>query len=85
MTPERMAELCRAVLSDTAGAITNVTLITPKGQKMPPKFPRGQLLCEIERNGRKCHVRSYDAARVLAWLEMTGLINKETQHEHPDR
>lgn len=42
-----------------------MTLVTPKGFKPPPKFPRGELLC-VNSDGER--VRSYSASRVLKWL-----------------
>lgn len=35
----------------------------------PPKFPRGELLTEIE----GCNVYSFDPVKVLAWLVANGL------------
>jgi hypothetical protein len=67
MTPEEMA-------ADAAGALaagTNVTLVLRKGQKMPQKFPRGELLCE-NFDGSRCY--SYSPLKVLAWLNRTGLV-----------
>jgi hypothetical protein len=68
MTPEQMA-------IEAAGALragTNVTFMHQKGLKMPPKFPRGELLCE-NHDGTRCY--SYSPARVLAWLHGNGLVN----------
>ena len=67
MTPEAMA-------ADAAGALaagTNMTLVRSKGQKMPPKFPRGELLCE-NFDGSRCY--SYSPLKVLAWLSAMGLV-----------
>lgn len=67
MTPEAMA-------ADAAGALaagTRMTLVRRCGVKMPPKFPRGELLCE-NHDGTKCY--SYDPLRVLAWLSAMGLV-----------
>ena len=67
MTPEAMA-------ADAAGALaagTNMTLVRRKGQKMPPKFPRGELLCE-NFDGSRCY--SYSPLKVLAWLSAMGLV-----------
>ncbi len=67
MTPEAMA-------ADAAGALaagTNMTLVRRKGQKMPPKFPRGELLCE-NFDGSRCY--SYSPLKVLAWLNAMGLV-----------
>ena len=48
-----------------------MTLVRRCGVKMPPKFPRGELLCE-NHDGTKCY--SYDPLRVLAWLSAMGLV-----------
>jgi hypothetical protein len=67
VTPEIMA-------ADAAGALaagTNMTLVRRRGQKMPPKFPRGELLCE-NFDGSRCY--SYNPLRVLAWLSAMGLV-----------
>jgi hypothetical protein len=48
-----------------------MTLVRKKGQKMPPKFPRGELLCE-NFDGTRCF--SYNPLKVLAWLSETGLV-----------
>ena len=48
-----------------------MTLVRRCGVKMPPKFPRGELLCE-NHDGTKCY--SYDTLRVLAWLSAMGLV-----------
>jgi hypothetical protein len=66
-TPEAMA-------ADAAGALaagTNMTLVRRKGQKMPPKFPRGELLSE-NFDGSRCY--SYSPLKVLAWLSAMGLV-----------
>lgn len=67
MTPEQMAS--EAALALTAGQ--NMTLVRKRGMKMPPKFPRGTLLCE-NHDGTNCY--SYDPLRILAWLSATGLV-----------
>ena len=67
MTPEQMAK-------DAAEAIkagTHMTLVFQQGAKRPPKFPRGELLCE-NTGGR--NVYSFDPLRVLAWLAANKLI-----------
>lgn len=67
MTPEQIA-------IDAAEAIqagTKMTLVRRRGTKMPPKFPRGELLGESH-DGR--NVYSYDPMRVMAWLSATGLV-----------
>jgi hypothetical protein len=49
MSPAEMEKLCRDSLAgarefDIPEAKANITLVTPKGWKAPPKFPRGYLL-----------------------------------------
>ncbi len=41
-------------------------LVLPKGMKMPPKFPRGEILCE---NSDGDTVKRFSAERVLKWLD----------------
>lgn len=48
---------------------TNITLVRRKGAKMPPKFPRGELLCE-NFDGSKCY--SYDPRKIMTWLKSNG-------------
>lgn len=67
MTPAEMAKEAAEALQ----AGTRLTLVRPKGMKMPPKFPRGELLCE-NHNGSRAY--SYDPLRVLAWLAASGLV-----------
>ena len=74
MTPESMAAACAAALSDGTGARTGVTFVLPKGWKRPPKFPRGELLSEIERGGQVLRAYSFNPLRVLAWLGANGLV-----------
>jgi hypothetical protein len=67
MTPEAMA-------ADAAGALaagTNMTLVRQRGVKMPPKFPRGELLCE---NFDGTRAYSYDPMKVMAWLSAMALV-----------
>lgn len=47
-----------------------MTLIGPKGARMPSGFPSGDLLCEHLDGSR---VYSYDPYKVLAWLAVNGL------------
>lgn len=72
MTPAEMET--SAVKALQAG--TNITLVLPQGHKMPPKFPRGELLCESN-NGSRCY--SYDPVRILAWLSGSGLVTDHTR------
>ncbi len=71
MTPEQMA-------IDAAGAMqagTNMTLVLPRGSKLPPKFPRGELLCV---NSERDRVYSFDPVKVLAWLAANELVKVQT-------
>lgn len=70
MTPTEMERLCSDSL---AGAKefgipeekANITLVTPKGWKAPPRFPRGYLLQVKDNGDRLWH---FPTRRVLAWL-----------------
>jgi hypothetical protein len=66
MTPKQMADA--ATQAKQHGV--NVTLVLPRPFKRPPKFPRGELLCQHE----KSNVYSFDPAKILAWLETNKLI-----------
>lgn len=68
MTPDGMA---RDALGALAGG-TNMTLVRRRGQKMPQKFPRGELLCENHDGSR---VYSYSPLKVLTWLKAAGLVD----------
>jgi len=76
MTPEALAAYAAGALA----AGTNMTLVRRKGQKMPPKFPRGELLCE-NFDGARCY--SYSPLKVLAWLSAMGLV-KVTATQAPN-
>ena len=67
MNPQEM-------LADATGAIaqgTHMVLTLPKGAKRPPKFPRGELLCE---NFEGSRTYRFDPLRVVAWLVTQGLV-----------
>ena len=78
MTPEAMA----AEAVNAINASQRMTLVRQKGMKMPPKFPRGELLCE-NHNGSRCY--SYDPIRVLAWLAANGLVKVEAAQGNKGR
>lgn len=48
-----------------------ITVVTPKGWKAPPKFPRGELL-QVKEDGAR--VRSLPAMNVLAYLAAHGWV-----------
>lgn len=70
MSPTEIREACNDILESYRSfgwpeAKANITLVTPKGFKPPPKFPRGYLL-QVKDDGRR--IWHYPATRVLAWL-----------------
>ena len=67
MTPNEMAKAAAEALQGG----TRMTLVRMRGVKMPPKFPRGELLCE-NFDGRNAY--SYDPIKVLAWLAANKLV-----------
>lgn len=80
MTPEQMAK-------DAAEAVqtgTHMTLVLPRGFKRPPKFPRGELLCQ-NHDGR--NVYRFDPIKILAWLAGNGLVKivARTTHTESDK
>jgi hypothetical protein len=67
MTPGELA-------NDTIAAIqagTRMSLVRRPKSKLPPGFPRGELMCE---NFDGTRVYSFDPLRVLKWLHKTGLL-----------
>jgi len=57
----------------------SILVVTPKGWKAPPKFPRGQIVQWKEDGSR---VRYLPAMKVLAWLAAQDLVkiaSKETK------
>jgi hypothetical protein len=69
VTPEELRAGARAVM---AAECERMTLVIPRGWKRPPKFPRGELLCE---NSDGENVYSFDPRRILAWVD--GVIERE--------
>jgi len=67
MSPKDMALAAADAINDG----TRMTMVFRKGYKRPPKFPRGELLCE-NADGR--NVYSFDPLSVMAWLIANGLI-----------
>lgn len=71
MTPADMKNACHEMLAGCRQLgfpekQANLTLVTPKGWKAPPKFPRGYLL-QVKENGDR--VWHFPALRVLAWVD----------------
>lgn len=69
MTPQEMTLLCVAALNEAPPA-TGIPIVMKKGWKRPPKFPRGELLCETER-GR---VYRINPMKLLSWLATNGFV-----------
>lgn len=67
MKPEEMA----AEAIDALKEGTLMTLVLPKCFKRPPKFPRGELICENIGGDR---VYRFDPMRLLAWLAANGFV-----------
>ena len=67
MTPQQMATEALAAMQ----AGTRMTLVRVRGTRPPPKFPRGELMCE-NFDGR--NVYSYDPAKVISWLNAHRLV-----------
>lgn len=78
MTPLEMAGAAAAALAEPG--TLGVTLTIPKGG-MPKTFPRGELLNEMERNGRVERTYSFNPEKVLAWMIHNGLIEMERTNE----
>ncbi len=70
MTPKEMEALCLKIM---ASGYPSVTLSTAKGLKMPPGFPRGDLLSETMQYTN----RSYKPEKVLRWLRDNLLIESK--------
>ena len=64
-----MEAACLAAM-EQPGMMLGVTLTTPRGQKMPLGFPRGELLSE----NQNWVTRSYKPQAVLRWLRENLLI-----------
>lgn len=79
MKPELLAQQCAASINTWTQVgedpqHARVTLVIPKGWKPPRKFPRRELLSEI--NGQRIY--SVSAMNLLAWLAGNGLVKVET-------
>jgi hypothetical protein len=55
-----------------------VVLTIPKG-KMVKGFPRGELLNEMERNGRVERTYSFDPMKIIEWLVLNELVVMEIE------
>lgn len=69
-----LVDLRRQAEDAASDGAERMPLVTPKGFKPPPKFPRGELLCE---NVDGSNVRGYPTARVLKWLDWADKIVAE--------
>jgi hypothetical protein len=71
MTPAEMKDACNASLAGARElgleeSKASVTLVLPKGFKVPPRFPRGYLLQVKDDGSRLC---SFPAKKLLVWVE----------------
>lgn len=74
MSPAEMKAACDTVIAsyksmDLPIEKAQITLVTPKGFKNPPKFPRGCLL-QVKEDGRR--IWHFNAIRILAWIKSVG-------------
>ena len=70
MNPQELAQQCAdninsSVVLGLDAKNTTILIITPKGWKAPPRFPRGRIVRWKEDGSR---VRYLPAMRTLAWL-----------------
>lgn len=79
MRPQELANTCAERASwytlngfDPKEAV--VLVVTPKGWKPPPRWPRGRILC---RNDDGSRIRYLPALTTLAWLVGHGLAKAE--------
>jgi len=80
MTPTQMQIACDDVIASYKSMglphdKANITIVTPKRWKAPPKFPRGYLLQVKEDGSRISH---YPATRVLTWLSSNNMADTTT-------
>lgn len=78
MTPLKMAESAANALAEP-GSLGLV--LTIKKGKMPPGFPRGELLNEMNRNGVIERTYSFQPMKVLRWLVKNGLVEMVIKDE----
>ena len=72
MKPLEMAADAARALADGSGLILTI----PKGA-LPHRFPRGELLNEMRRNGRVERTYRFDPSKVIAWLVGNGLVKMD--------
>lgn len=77
MNPADLAKQCvDSINGYTVGGMpmeaAHITLVTPKGWKRPPKFPRGELLMVHPETENR--VWSFKAVNILAWLTANGFV-----------
>jgi hypothetical protein len=81
MSPAAMAQQCADNINSRAAIGLSaedaaILVVTPKGWKAPPKFPRGEIVQWKEDGSR---VRYLPALRTLAWLSANFDIKVETK------
>lgn len=78
MNALQMAECAANALAEPG---TLGLVLTIKKGKMPPGFPRGELLNEMERNGAIERTYSFPPMKVLRWLVKNGLVEMAIKDE----
>ena len=73
MSPEQLYK--DAQEAKKQGSHCGMSLVFSKGNKHPPGFPRGELLCETERG----KLYSFSPDKVIRWLEKNGLIEPNAE------
>lgn len=81
MTPVALVERCVESINALAALKmpmkdAHIAIVTPKGWKAPPRFPRGEIVQWKEDGSR---VRYLPAMNVLAWLAANGFVKVESQ------
>ncbi len=74
MKPIEMAAHCAKAMASPG--VLGVVLTIQRGS-MPKGFPRGELLNEMERNGRIERTYHFSPEKVIAWLIKNNLITME--------
>jgi len=78
MTPKDLIASCEAAMQPPG--IMGLVLTIPKGC-MPPGFPRGELLNEMERSGVVERTYNFKPEKVLAWCARNAVHALEAEQK----
>ena len=78
MNPLELAATAAQALAEPGSL--GVVLTAPKGG-LPKDFPRGELLNEMEREGRVQRTYHFEPSKVIAWLLRNKLLEMERTDE----